>query len=87
MYLATKCDTFHNNDDDSSDKVIPDADSKKVTQHHFKLKEIHAWKICEPCVENNVMINVRPCTMTRQGHSVSWESCKICLWEEKLSLC
>ena len=30
---------------------------------------------------------MRPCTMTRQGHSVSWESCKICLWEEKLSLC
>ena len=25
--------------------------------------------------------------MTRQGHSVSCESCKICLWESKLSLC
>ena len=22
----------------------------------------------------------------RQGHSVSWESCKICLWEEKLPI-
>ena len=32
----------------------------------------------------NVMIKVRPCTMTRQAHSVSWELCKICLWKEKL---
>ena len=23
----------------------------------------------------------------KADHSVSWESCKICLWEEKLSLC
>ena len=52
MYLATKLNTFHNNDDDPSDKDIPDAGSKKVIQHHFKLKKIHAWKICELCVEN-----------------------------------
>ena len=57
-------------------------------------KKRHAWRIHELGEENvgkketfDVMINVRPCTMTRQGHSVSWESCKICLWEEKLSLC
>ena len=29
MYLATKRDTFNNNDDDSFDKDILDADSKK----------------------------------------------------------
>ena len=46
--------------------------------------------MCEECEEKetfDVMINVRPCTMTRQGHFVSCESCKICLWEERLSLC
>ena len=42
---------------------------------------------CEEEDSFNVMINVRPCTMTREGHSVSWESCKICLLEEMLSLC
>ena len=30
VYLATKSDTFNNNDDDSFDKDIPDTDSKKV---------------------------------------------------------
>ena len=39
---------------------------------------------CEEKETFNIMINVRPCTMTRQGHFVSWESCKICLWEEKV---
>ena len=29
----------------------------------------------------DIMINVRPSTMARQGHSVSWRLCKICLWE------
>ena len=33
VYLAI------NNDDDSFDKDIPDAHSKKVIQHHFKLKK------------------------------------------------
>ena len=68
MYLTTKRDTFNNTD----------ADSKKIIQHHFKPK-----KTCL-CVENvrkketiDVMINVRPCTITRQGHSVSCESCEI----------
>ena len=42
---------------------------------------------CEKKETFDVMINVRPCTITRQGHSVSCELCKICLWEEKLSLC
>ena len=28
MYLAAKLDIFNNNDDDSFDKDIPDADSK-----------------------------------------------------------
>ena len=32
-----KC--FNNNDGDSFDKDIPDADGKKVTHHHFKLKK------------------------------------------------
>ena len=32
----------------------------------------------------DIMINVRPCTMTGQSHSVAWELCKICLWEETL---
>ena len=36
--LATKWDTFNNNDDDSFDKDILDADSKKVMQYHFRLK-------------------------------------------------
>ena len=46
--------------------------------------------MCGECEEKetfDVKINVRPCTMIRQGHSVSWESCKLCLWEEKLSSC
>ena len=46
--------------------------------------------MCEECEEKetfDVMINVRPCAMTRQGHSVSWEPCEICLWEENLYLC
>ena len=38
MYLVTNSDTFNNNDDDSFDKDIPDADSKKVTQHIFIIK-------------------------------------------------
>ena len=89
MYLATKSDN-----DKPFDKNIPDADRKKIIQHHFKLKKKHAWRLHELCVENvskketfNVMINVRPCTITRQGHFVSCQSCRICLWEEKLSLC
>ena len=46
--------------------------------------------MCRECEEKesfDVMTNVRPVTITRQGHSASCESCKICLWEEKLSLC
>ena len=82
MYLATKL--VHSNDDDSSSKTILDADSKKVIQHHFKLKNT-CMEICELCGECvgketfSVTIKVRPCTMTRQGQSVSWKSCKICL--------
>ena len=44
--------------------------------------------MCGECEEKetfDAMINVRPCTITRQGHSVSCEPCKICLWEEKLA--
>ena len=44
--------------------------------------------MCGECEERetfNVMINVRPCIVTRQRDSVSCESRKICLWEEKLS--
>ena len=40
VYLATKLDTFNNNDADTFDKCIPDADSKKVIQHHFQNKKI-----------------------------------------------
>ena len=93
LYLATNWETFNNNDDVSFDKDIPDADGKKVIQRHFKLKKIcmeDMWAMCGECEEKetfDVMINVRPCTMTRQGHSVSWDSCKICPWEEKLSVC
>ena len=36
---------FCSNDDDSSDKDIPDVDSKKVIQHHFKLRK-------NTCMEN-----------------------------------
>ena len=46
--------------------------------------------MCGECEEKEtfgVLINVRLCNMTKQGHSVSWELCKICIWEEKLSLC
>ena len=35
--------------------------------------------MCGKCEEKetfDLMINVRPCTMTSQGHSVSWESGK-----------
>ena len=39
MYLATKWDIFDNTDDNSFDKDIPDAESKKIIQHHFKLKK------------------------------------------------
>ena len=39
-------------DDNSFDKDIPAADSKKIIQHHFKLKKKHAWKIHKLCVEN-----------------------------------
>ena len=45
--------------------------------------------MCGECEEKetfDVMINARPCTVTRQGHSVSWESCKIFYGEEG-SLC
>ena len=42
---------------------------------------------CEKKETLDIMINVRPCTVTRQGHSVFCESCEVCLWEEKLSLC
>ena len=52
MYLATNRHTFNNTDDNSFDKDIPDADSKKIIQHHFKLKKVHAWRIHELCVEN-----------------------------------
>ena len=45
VYLATEWDTFRNSDDNSFDKHIPDADSKKIIQHHFKLKK-------KTCVEN-----------------------------------
>ena len=30
---------YNNTDDNSLDKDIPDADSKKIIQHHFKLKK------------------------------------------------
>ena len=46
--------------------------------------------MCGECEEKetfNVMINMKPCTMIRQVQSVSWESCKISLWKDKLSLC
>ena len=33
VYLATKLGTSGNTDDNSFDKDIPDADSKKVIQH------------------------------------------------------
>ena len=45
LYLATKLDTFNNTDDTSFDKDIPDADSMKIIQHHFKLKK-------KTCMEN-----------------------------------
>ena len=35
--------------------------------------------MCGECEEKetfDIVINVRPCTITRQGHSVSCESCK-----------
>ena len=38
MYLASKSDTFNKTEDNSFDKDIPDADSKKIIQYHFKLK-------------------------------------------------
>ena len=87
MYLATNWDTFNNTDKNSLDKDISDADSKEIIQHHFKLKKKHEWKYISYVWTFDVMTNVRSCTITRQGHSVSCESCRTCLWEEKLSLC
>ena len=52
MYLPTKRDTFNNNNDNSFDKDIPDADSKKIIQHNFKLEKKICMNICELCVEN-----------------------------------
>ena len=75
-------DNLSNTDDNSFDKDIPDADSKKIIQHHFKLKPKKIYMEntwggeCDEKETFNVMINVRPCTITRQGHSVSCESCK-----------
>ena len=46
----------------------------------------YVWRMWEK-ESFNVMINAMPCTIIRQSHSVFCESCKICLWEETLSLC
>ena len=51
VYLATKCDIFNNTNDNSFNKDIPEADSKKIIQH-VKLKKKYAWRIHELCVEN-----------------------------------
>ena len=42
---------FNNTEDNSFGKDIPDADSEKIIQHHFKLKKMHAWKIHDLYVE------------------------------------
>ena len=74
---------FNNTEDNSFGKDIPDADSEKITQHHFKLKKQHAWKIHEPCVENVRKRDIRrhdkreAMYYHNTGHSVSCESCKI----------
>ena len=67
MYLATKWDSFDNTEDNSFDKDIPDVDSKKIVQHHFKLKKnmcgqymSFVWRIWEKETFDVVMINVRP---------------------------
>ena len=70
--------------------------AKKVMQHNFKLTKLHASKICELCRECEEKRDIRPhdkreaMYYDKAGslfvlyHSAS---CKICLWEEKLSLC
>ena len=71
----------------SFDKNIPDADSKKIIRHHFKLKKKRACRIHELCVEKeifDIMINVTPCTVTRQGHSLSCESCEKFVYGKKV---
>ena len=45
VHLATKSDAFSKTEDNSFDKDIPDADSKKIKQYHFKLKT-------KTCMEN-----------------------------------
>ena len=66
---------------------------KEFIQHHFKLKKKRVedtWAMCGECEEKetfHIIINMRPCTITRQHHSVSCESCKICLREENMPLC
>ena len=88
MYLATKWDTFNNTDDNSLDKDITDADSKKIIQHYFKLKKMHGkymrrlWRMWgkRDIWRRSWSTRVRPCTMSRQGHSGSFESRNICLW-------
>ena len=73
-------------------KDIPDADSKKIIQHHFKLKRTtgieNTRAICGMREKEtfDVIINVRSYTMSRQGHSLSCESCKI-VYGKKSCLC
>ena len=67
--------------------------ARKYTASYFKLKK-NELNIHELCVEKerkketfDVMINVRSFTIYRRVTLVSCRSCKICPWEEKLSLC
>ena len=61
VYLATKWDTFNYTDDNSFDKDIPDADSKKIIQHHFKVTPTTFWLKC---------INLSKCTKFCSTHKL-----------------
>ena len=50
MYLATNLDTFNNNEDEFA-KDIPDADGKKVIQHHYKQNRNMHGKYVSHCGE------------------------------------
>ena len=80
LFAETRCNnqSFDKNIPDNNlfDKNIRDADSKKIIQHHFKVKQnmhgdymSYVWRMWEK-ETFDVMINVKPCTITRQDHSL-----------------
>ena len=80
LFAETHCNnqSFDKNipDNNPLDKNIRDTDSKKIIQHHFKVKKRCVEITSAMCGERgeketlNVMINMRQCIFIRQGHSL-----------------